>query len=260
MAAALLCLALAACGGAAGQSPSASDVESSNAETSPVSAPEPAATASPSPSGSPAPMPSPDCSVLKCIALTYDDGPDPTTTPQLLDVLGRENVTATMFLIGKNAQAHPELVIRERDLGLQIGNHTMTHPTLSKQPAEVVTDELTQTQTVLSTITGVTPTVMRPPYAARNATTDEISGQLGLAVVTWDSSPVDWENKDASTIHALTVQGASPGAIILMHDTHQWTVDAAAPIIADLKAQGYTFVTVSQLLGATTPGQLYPSH
>jgi peptidoglycan/xylan/chitin deacetylase (PgdA/CDA1 family) len=101
---------------------------------------------------------------------------------------------------------------------------------------------------------------MRPPYAARNATTDEISGQLGLAVVTWDSSPVDWENKDASTIHALTVQGASPGAIILMHDTHQWTVDAAAPIIADLKAQGYTFVTVSQLLGATTPGQLYPSH
>jgi peptidoglycan/xylan/chitin deacetylase (PgdA/CDA1 family) len=205
-------------------------------------------------------MPSPDCSVLKCIALTYDDGPDPTTTPQLLDVLGRENVTATMFLIGKNAQAHPELVIRERDLGLQIGNHTMTHPTLSKQPAEVVTDELTQTQTVLSTITGVTPTVMRPPYAARNATTDEISGQLGLAVVTWDSSPVDWENKDASTIHALTVQGASPGAIILMHDTHQWTVDAAAPIIADLKAQGYTFVTVSQLLGATTPGQLYPSH
>jgi peptidoglycan/xylan/chitin deacetylase (PgdA/CDA1 family) len=134
--------------------------------------------------------------VLKCIALTYDDGPDPTTTPQLLDVLGRENVTATMFLIGKNAQAHPELVIRERDLGLQIGNHTMTHPTLSKQPAEVVTDELTQTQTVLSTITGVTPTVMRPPYAARNATTDEISGQLGLAVVTWDSSPVDWENKD----------------------------------------------------------------
>ena len=99
---------------------------------------------------------------------------------------------------------------------------------------------------------------MRPPYAARNKTTDQISGELGLAVVVWDSSPVDWENKDAATITRLTVSGAQPGAIVLMHDTHTWTVDAVPEIITQLRGQGYTFVTVSQLLGQATPGEVYP--
>ena len=243
----VLCALIAGCAPSGGQQ-SASGTSSASESAS--------ASASASPSAEPAP----DCSKVKCIALTFDDGPAPGTTDQLLDTLDREDVTATMFLLGNQAQAHPDLVRREQQLGLEIGNHTLTHPTLNQVSPDQVRSELSQTQDVLTQITGKAPTVMRPPYAGRNATTDQISGELGLSVIVWDNSPQDWVNKDAQTIARLTVQGAQPNSVVLFHDTHQWTVDAMPTIISDLKAQDYHFVTVSQLLGNATPGQVYPQH
>lgn len=259
LAALLLCLAVSGCSGSATEPASGSSAAatSTSADATPTAAESPqAATAAPTESTVTAPPV--DCVTAKCIALTFDDGPWPGTTPLLLDTLEREKVPATMFLVGKQAQAHPDLVQREQALGLEIANHSMTHPTLSKLSADDQRAELSQTQDILTQLTGTPPTLMRPPYAARNKTTDQISGELGLAVVVWDSSPVDWENKDAATITRLTVSGAQPGAIVLMHDTHTWTVDAVPEIITQLRGQGYTFVTVSQLLGQATPGEVYP--
>lgn len=244
----LLCALIAGCAPSGDSQQSEKTAEKAGASA--------AATVSASPSPTEAPPPA--CTKVKCIALTFDDGPWPGTTDQLLDTLEREHVTATMFLLGNQAQAHPDMVRREQQLGLEIGNHTFTHPTLNQVSTGEVRTELTRTQDVLTQITGTRPTVMRPPYAGRNATSDSVSGELGLAVIVWDASPQDWVNKDPQTIARLTVDSAQPNSVVLMHDTHQWTVDAMPAVISELRAQDYHFVTVSQLLGTTTPGQLYP--
>lgn len=215
-------------------------------------------TGTPSPTLTPVPSPPPDCSKVKCIALTFDDGPSPETTPELLDTLEREKATATMFLMGGPARDNPDLVRREQAMGLEIGNHTMTHPTLSNESDATVRRELEQTQQILTGITGQTPHLMRPPYAARTKRTDAVSRELGLSVITWHDSPQDWVNHDAATVARLTVSKARPGEVVLMHDPHQWTVDAVAKIIPQLREQGYVFVTVTQLLGPTSPGEVYP--
>lgn len=261
--AALVMLLLAACGGAptdrSGTPGTSSEAPAGSPAVSPTAGATPTPTASATPSATPSPAPAPDCAKAKCIALTFDDGPSPETTPQLLDTLEREKVTATMFLMGGPARGNPELVQREQAMGLEIGNHTMTHPTLSKESDATVRNELSQTQQILTQITGQPPKLMRPPYAARTKRTDAVSRELGLSVITWHDSPQDWVNHDAATITRLTVSKARPGEVVLMHDPHQWTVDAVAKIIPQLRAQGYVFVTVTQLLGPTTPGKVYPS-
>ena len=199
-----------------------------------------------------------DCTKVSCVALTFDDGPSPETTPTLLDTLEREHVTATMFLIGRNVTAHPEIARRERDLGLEIGNHTQTHVTLSEASSAVVRRELEQANAAITRATGVTPTVMRPPYAARTSRTDAEAGRQGLAVIVWDWSPQDWVVKDRASVVSRTLSGTRPGSILLFHDIHPWTVQAIPEIIRGLRAKGYHFVTVTQLLGQTRPGKVYP--
>lgn len=120
--------------------------------------------------------------------------------------------------------------------------------------------EVSRTNAALQKITGQKPTLMRPPSAARTQRTDKVVCANGLAVVVWKNSPEDWVagHNTAAVITKLTVQRASRKSIPLMHDIHPWTVDAAAPTI-DAQKQGYTLVTVSQLLGPTKPGKLYPA-
>lgn len=250
-------LALSGCASNSAATTQASNDPSPAGGTQPAESP--SASPSPEPTAEPSPTtePAPDCAQVKCIALTFDDGPWPETTAQLLDTLEREKVPATMFLVGQNAQRYPDLVEREQAMGLEIANHTLTHPNLKKSGAEKVRNELSQTNKILTGLTDTAPTLMRPPYGANSSTSDQISGELGLGVVQWTYSPIDWENKDAATITRLTVSGAEPNAIVLMHDTHTWTVDAVPQIITELRSQGYHFVTVTQLLGETTPGQVY---
>ncbi len=213
-------------------------------------------TASATPSATASPRSEPDCSKLKCIALTYDDGPSPQTG-RLLDTLQRERVTATLFMVGKAATANPAIVKRAASLGVEIGNHTTNHKQLNLQSDKVVSFEIADTQKRLKAITGQYPTWFRPPYAGRNKRTDAIAGRLKLGVVTWTTSPVDWENKDAATITRLVLSQARRNSIVLMHDSHSWTVNAAPAIIKGLKAKGYTLVTLTQLVGAPRPGRLY---
>ena len=210
---------------------------------------EPAASAA-SPSASPAPMTYFSCHVDgRYIAMTFDDGPRPGTTTQLLDILKQRNIKATFFMIGQNVVAHPEIARRVLAEGHEIGNHTWTHPQLSKLSNQQVTEELTKTQEAIKNACGFTPTLMRPPYGALTKPQREwIEKQFGLNVIFWSVDTNDWRRPGASVISQRVIKGAQPGAIILQHDIHQQTVDAMPAALDALLAKGYKFVTVSQLI------------
>lgn len=249
--------------GCAGTGQTASPVASGTAAPSPAgSAPaaSPSATASrTAPTPTPSASAEPDCRKLKCIALTYDDGPS-TLTPQLLKAFTDRKATATLFMLGNAAETYPETVRKAHQQDFEIANHTYDHKPINELSDEKVAWEVSKTNKVLAKITGETPTLMRPPYAARTTRTDRVVGRNGLAVVVWNNSPEDWvaSNQSAEAITRLTLQRSSRNSIILMHDIHPWTVDAAPAIIDGLHKQGYTLVTVSQLLGSTKPGTVHP--
>ncbi|GAA1398835.1 polysaccharide deacetylase family protein [Luteococcus peritonei] len=202
-----------------------------------------------------------DCRKLKCIALTYDDGPG-EHTPELLKAFTSRHASATLFMLGNAAKAHPEIVRQAAAQGFEVANHTYDHKPISDLSDAQVADEVKRTDDVLQQITGRRPHLMRPPYAARTSRTDKVVGAEGLSVIVWDNSPEDWVagHDTAPVISKLTLQRASRNSIILMHDIHPWTVKAAPAIIDGLQKQGYTLVTVSQLLGSTKAGTVYPRH
>ncbi len=193
---------------------------------------------------------------MNCVAITYDDGPSPLTN-QLLDAYIQRGAVATFFVHGPKVANDPATVLRAFDAGMEIGNHSSNHPNLTLQSADVVAQELSDTQQEVAKVTGQAPRLLRPPYGETSATVNQIAGQQGLSVINWTDGPADWENRDAATVVNLTLARVRPGAIILMHDTHQWTVDAAPAIIDGLRQQGYELVTVSQLIGNPQPGQFY---
>lgn len=262
VAAGCLALLLAGCAGQPAEPAASASVVpggDGTAAASPVSPSAAAGTPSATPfveaSATPTPVPV-DCTVDKCVALTYDDGPSRLTN-QLLDTFEAKDAVATFFLYGAFIDNDPATVLRTHKLGMQIGNHTTDHPMLTQQSADQVAYEISDTQERIHAITGEYPTALRPPYGDHNATVDAIAGQQGLSVVNWTDSPADWDPKDAATVAQLTLSRVRPGAIILMHDTKQWSVDAAPAIIDGLREQGYKLVTVDQIIGNPVPGQAY---
>ncbi|WP_353112750.1 polysaccharide deacetylase family protein [Microbacterium sp.] len=204
----------------------------------------------------PAPNPPVDCHVQKCVALTFDDGPGKGTTPRLLDILKREKVHATFFVLGAQVQAHPQLVAREVKEGHEVGSHSWSHPQLTSLTPTAVREEVEKAGAAILNATGVKPVLFRPPYGARNAMVDGILKDAGYAEALWSVDTLDWKTRDA----AKTVEAAAkakPGAIVLMHDIHATTVDAVPGVIAALRAKGYVFVTVSELVGDPKPGARY---
>lgn len=134
------------------------------------------------------------------LALTFDDGPNPAWTPRLLDLLAEHNVHATFFLIGKFAKAERELARRVSEAGHLIGNHTWTHPDLSRTPASNILDELTRTSDLLAQITGKPIRYFRPPFGARSPYVLKLARQLGLVPVTWNAMTRDWREPSADKI------------------------------------------------------------
>ncbi len=188
------------------------------------------------------------------IAMTFDDGPSPATTPRLLDLLKERNIKATFFLIGQNAERYPDLVRRILADGNEIGNHSWSHPQLSKLSDDRVNQEISKTQDTIKSETGFTPTLMRPPYGALTKKQREwIEQKYGLNIIFWSVDPFDWKRPGGAVIEQRILSGARPGAIILSHDIHQQTVDAMPATLAALAAKGFKFVTVSQLLAMNKP-------
>ena len=185
-----------------------------------------------------------DCSVAKCIALTFDDGPGPDTG-RLLDLLKAQGVPATFFVLGNQAVKYPAVVNREYAEGNEVGNHTWDHKDLSTLPAAAVQDEINRAADAIAATGIPRPTLVRPPYGAVN---DTVRAIAGFPFIMWRVDPEDWKYPNAARVADQIVSHAKPGRIVLSHDTHKTTVDAMPAVIQRLKQQGYTFVTVSTLM------------
>ncbi|MCQ8773571.1 polysaccharide deacetylase family protein [Streptomyces telluris] len=194
-----------------------------------------------------------DCRKAKCIALTFDAGPGPRTA-ELLDILKAKKVHATFFLLGKNhVLAHPDLVRREAAEGHEIGNHTWTHQRLDHLTPDRIRDELDYTQDAIKKITGKAPTLMRPPQGGTNKTVGSVARSRGLSEVLWSATASDYATTDTRLIGDRILNQASRDGIILLHDIYDGTVPAVPRIVDELRARGYTFVTVPQLLAPASP-------
>ncbi len=193
----------------------------------------------------------------RVVALTFDDGPNGPFTDAVLDILRREGVKATFFLIGMNARLYPEVAARIARDGHVIGNHTDSHPAgFALRPARYQRVEIDRAEESIHAVTGVYPHLFRPPQGIRSPWMMQVLAKDSLVTVTWDEAPGDWLPYSAAQLAAYTVAHAHPGAIILLHDglnlsrhpDRSATVDALATIIDRLREEGYSFVTVPELL------------
>ncbi|WP_078891564.1 bifunctional polysaccharide deacetylase/glycosyltransferase family 2 protein [Streptomyces sp. NRRL S-350] len=198
------------------------------------------------------------------IALTFDDGPDPRWTPQVLDALKQSGVHATFFVVGTQAAAHPELVRRMIAEGHQVGIHTFTHTDLGTAPSWRRSLELREAQLTLAGAADVTSSLLRPPYSSTADALDDRgwsavrqAGQEGYLTVLTTLDSEDWRRPGVPDIVKTVVAGpGNQGQIVLMHDAggnRQQTVDALDVVLAQLKARGFRFVTVSEAVGMPDP-------
>ncbi|WP_425308689.1 polysaccharide deacetylase family protein [Ammonicoccus fulvus] len=198
-----------------------------------------------------------DCSRMKCIALTFDDGPGPHTE-RLLGMLSSKDARATFFVTGAMVRANPGVARRIANTpGMEIANHSSTHPQLNRVGAAQLRREIVGNHATIREVTGKEVTVFRPPYGARNSAVDAMAAEAGEAVILWDVDTDDWRTRSASATRKAVADQARSGSIVLMHDIHGSTVDAVPGIISDLQGQGYVLVTVSEILGGSTPGRVY---
>ena len=187
----------------------------------------------------------PDLQQKPMIALTFDDGPHPKYTEQLLDGLKERNVVATFFVTGENAENYPEIIRREQEEGHLIGNHTYSHIQLTSRNREAFREELVRTNAVLEEITGEKTSFVRPPYGSWDKSFEK---ELNMFPVLWNIDPLDWCSHNAECIAARVVEKAGDGDIILMHDYYDTSVIAALEVIDALQGEGFQFVTVEELL------------
>lgn len=189
----------------------------------------------------------PDITSNKLIALTFDDGPSKATTPRLLDVLNGRNVKATFFVLGNMALGAPDIVRREAAEGHEVASHTPYHNQLTLLNASQIRSQAIEMDRIFTDILGTVPPFTRPPYGSYN---DTVRNALGQPLIIWSIDPRDWADRNASIVCSRVTSAAFDGAIILVHDIHATTVDAVPCIIDNLRAQGYQFLTVSELAAA----------
>ncbi|MBR3641216.1 MAG: polysaccharide deacetylase family protein [Oscillibacter sp.] len=183
--------------------------------------------------------------VQKTVALTFDDGPKRATTETLLDGLRERNVPATFFVLGAELAGNEDLILRMRDEGHQIGNHTWDHVRLDGSAPASQLRQLARTEEALKEITGQSDFWVRPPYGVvGKAVQDGVS----VPLVKWSVDPRDWETRDAASVVRAVLSEVQSGDIVLLHDIYPTSVDAALQLVDALRAQGYTFVTVKDLL------------
>lgn len=182
------------------------------------------------------------------LALTFDDGPHPVFTPQLLDILAKTRTKATFYVLGSLVKKHPEIVRRMVEEGHEVGNHTWNHPDLRKLSGDEIRRELQRTEDEVLAACGKRPFSMRPPYGAINQKVVRAVADKHRPIVLWTVDPLDWKKPGASIIAQRLIDGAKPGAILLCHDIHPETVEATKTVVQSLLDRGYSFSTVSEIL------------
>ncbi len=194
----------------------------------------------------------------KYVALTFDDGPSPRCTPQLLDGLKARNVHATFFVVGCQVVKDPDIVERMAAEGHQVGNHSYEHKELDKLSVREAAEDMARNDALLHRLLGAGDYWVRPPYGLLS---EEERQALTVPVIGWSVDTEDWKSKNAEKILDILYRQISDGDIILLHDRYLNSVSAALQAIDHLQQQGYHFVTVSELLSLrgieAAPGETY---
>jgi len=200
-----------------------------------------------------------DCAVVKCIALTFDDGPGPYTD-RLLKILADNDAKATFFLIGNKVAANPDGAKRIADAGMEIGSHTWEHPNMTTIPVDDIPAQFSRASDAIEQATGTRPKLVRTAGGLVDDNVLAEARKQGLADINWDVIPFDWANDSniAATRYMLMTQ-IKPNSVVLFHDVYSSTVDLVYQFIPVLKANGYHLVTVSHMLGEREPGTSYGS-
>ncbi len=199
-----------------------------------------------------------DCAQVACLALTFDDGPNPLTTPQVLSDLEQAHVSATFFVIGSRIAGNEAVLQRMYADGDEIGNHSWSHPDLTKLPVDQIQQQIQLTQQAVVAAGVPAPTLFRPPYGAVNQTVED---NVPFATLLWNEDPQDWAANTPQQVIQSVEASARPGGIVDMHDIYHVTADALPQILVDLQARGLHFVTVSQLLQLTPSSRgIYYGH
>ncbi len=180
------------------------------------------------------------------IALTFDDGPG-EYTEELINCLVENNAKATFFMLGQNVEAYPEIAKELSDAGMELGNHSYSHPDLVTIGAEAAAQQVSNTDAALKAATGFEATVMRPPGGSFN---DSVKAAIAHPLIIWSIDTRDWATKSEDQTYQVVMDNAQDGSVVLMHDIHEWSVKAAIRIIPDLIAKGFKLVTVSELAEA----------
>ncbi|MFC7624693.1 polysaccharide deacetylase family protein [Microlunatus sp. GCM10028923] len=252
-------LVLGACGGAPPTTTTSSERPRVDAAVAPLAAPRAAAATRPAPKVAAKPARrAVDCKKLKCIALTYDDGPSPRTTPKLIKLLKKYKAKATFFQLGRLARRHPKLVRKIHKIGSEVANHSWDHDSLDRKSVKGAYQDLKRASAAIERSCGCRVRLMRPPYGATDRGVDKAAKKLGVAEILWDVDTLDWSSRDARKIKRKVLRGAGRNRIVLMHDIHRSTIAAQRDIIKGLQKRGYTLVTVSELLGKPKAGKRYP--
>lgn len=192
-----------------------------------------------------------DCSRVACVALTFDDGPS-ANTDRLIDTLMQLNAPATFFVVGSQVANRPAVVRRLQAEGFAVENHTYSHPQLTLLSLSAQRTEVERADDALAAANVARSTLLRPPYGSWDGNTR----LLGKPLILWSVDPRDWDGRTATQIRNHVVTYTSAGDIVLMHDTVAATVSAVPGIVADLRARGYTLVTVKELVPGMAPGDV----
>ncbi|CAH1220094.1 polysaccharide deacetylase family protein [Paenibacillus sp. JJ-223] len=188
----------------------------------------------------------------KVVAFTFDDGPHPVYTYQLLEIFRGAGGRATFFMIGQEMEAHPELAAAVHREGHEIANHTYSHPDLTKLTLETAREELLRTEELIREVTGETARIFRPPYFGVNDDILSLAAERGYQTIgAVNGGAKDWENPGIEYIVEHTRPTVRPGSILIFHDGYgerSQTVEAVRTLVKELAAEGYRFVTVSELL------------
>lgn len=189
----------------------------------------------------------------RAVALTFDDGPHPLTTPHILDILKKRHVKATFFVLGLQAKKYPELIKRIHDEGHIVGNHTYSHKNLSKLKTAAIKNEIENTNKLIEKITGEKPKYIRPPYGAVNKTVISAIKDAGMSMVLWTVDTRDWHSKNEKSVlkevdRQLHIsKGDYIGGAILMHDIYPSTVRSLDPVLDKLAANEYKVYSINNL-------------
>lgn len=184
-----------------------------------------------------------DCQAVACVALTFDDGPSQYTAA-LLDELAAQQAPATFFVLGQNVPKYPQTLERMVADGHQIGSHGYAHKDITTLTREGIEHEVQWTNDAVTEASGVIPTVFRPPYGANGAVYNRL---IPTPLLLWDVDTLDWLHHDPEQTVQTALDNVQSGSVILLHDIHQTSVAAVGQLVRELRALGYTLVTVEDL-------------